>query len=339
MRLPTAIVPRAARHAAITVLCFSILGANGLATPALRGIAQQLLPRAERAKGSQCCLFVSIANAGSQSELLALDRNPPYESMGNVSPEPGGYPWFLALSGTGVLYVGDPLTSTVYGYTNGFGQPPARTYVQAGVPTRPAVGRDGTLYVAVSVSSGQSSYVVEYPKGRTKPGLMLTGPTDFLGLSLAVDRSGTVYVASEQKGSEAIQLITYPPKSTSGTVATLDTQGAGFLSGGMAVDKQGNLLLGLIDANACPHVYVYPAGSTSPANEIGPPNNSYCGTASNIHSLSLFGDKLYVGMLDELDHHVVEYAYPKGKYIATWAGPENLSVTLTVAAGNSQASL
>jgi hypothetical protein len=355
MRSPVAIIPRAARYApraaraaryasataryaALTALCLSALGGSARAMPAVRGIVAQLLPRTERTSASQCCLFVSVAS-GSQSELLALDRNPPYEAMGNVAPEPGGDPWYLALSETGVLYVGDPVTSTVYGYTSGFGQPPTRTYVQAGSPTRPAVGKDGTLYVAVSVSSGASSYVVEYPKGRTKPGLMLTGPTNFIGLSLAVDRGGTVYVASESKGTEAIQLITFPPKSASGTVATLDTQGASQLSGGMAVDKHGNLLLGLIDADACPHVYVFPAGSTSPAGEIGPPNSGYCGGASNIRSLSLFGDRLYVAMFDEPAHHVVEYAYPKGKFIAAWAGPQDLTATLTVAAGNAQASM
>jgi hypothetical protein len=41
------------------------------------------------AKTPQCCLFVSIANTVPQSQLLALDRNPPYEQMGTVAPEPG----------------------------------------------------------------------------------------------------------------------------------------------------------------------------------------------------------------------------------------------------------
>jgi hypothetical protein len=290
------------------------------------------------AKAAQCCLFVSVANAGSQSELVALDRNQPYDEMGTVAPEPGGYPWFLAVSGRGTLYVGDPLTSAVYAYGNGFSQPPTRTYPQAGDPWRLAVGPDNTLYVAVSVGSGSSSYVIEYPKGRKKPGQMLSGPSDFLGLSLAVDRSSNVYLVSQSKSSGAIQIITYPAGSSSGTVNTLETDGAGLLAGGLAVDDAGNVLVGLVDGNMCPRAYVYPPGQTSPSGSLGPPAHSeYCGNLTNVRSLSLFRKRLYMGVLYG-PSNVLQLSYPKGRLIGGWHGPPSLFYTLDTAVGTARPS-
>lgn len=287
-------------------------------------------------KAAQCCLFVSVANAGSSSELVALDRNPPYDEVGTVASEPGGYPWFLAVSPRGALYIGDALTSAVYAYKNGFSQPPTRTYPQAGYPWRLAVGLDNTLYVAVDVGSGSSSYVVEYPKGRKKPGQMLSGPSDFLGLSLAVDNGSNVYLVSESKSTRAIEMITYPAGSTSGTVVTLETDGAGLLAGALAVDDKGDVLVGLVDQNSCPHAYIYPPGHTKPSGVIGPPEyGDYCGNLSNVRSLSLFRNRLYMGQLYG-PNNVIEFSYPQGKFIGGWHGPASLFYTIDTAVGNSR---
>ena len=286
-------------------------------------------------RAAHCCLFVSVANAGSSSELVALDRNAPYGEVGTVAPEPGGYPWFLAVGPRGTLYVADPLSSSVYGYKNGFSQPPTRTYPQAGNPWRLAVGSDNTLYVAVDVGSGSSSYVVEYPKGRKKQGLILSGPSDFFGLSLAVDASSNVYLVSESQATRAVQMITYPAGSTSATVVTLETDGADLLAGGMAVDDKGNVLVGLVDQNSCPRAYLYPPGQTSPAGSIGPPAHSeYCGNLTNVRSLSLFRNSLYMGVLYGPEN-ILEFSYPKGKLIGGWHGPASLFYTLDTAVGSS----
>jgi hypothetical protein len=284
---------------------------------------QRVLPSALEARPrapKHCCIVVATA-ASSGANVRVYHNAKPYKYIANVTyPTQDPDPEPVAVSRSGVVYVGDLLAGAVYAFGNGYQKAPTATYLQSGpsgtgVPRSLAIGQDGTLYVGDQLYQGSEpigNVVQVFPSGSGQAHTLAGPPNAIDSAGVAVDAHGDVYAAANASlpsnpSQKFVQLIEYPAGSPSGTVLNL-TAPARFARA-IAVDSAGNVLIGDFNGS-CGLVLVFPPGKTQPARTIG----KSCALKTAVSGLALTErDTLYVS--NGFGNQVAEYSYPRGKRI------------------------
>lgn len=275
-------------------------------------------PQTPRRAPKHCCLVVATVSTSSGT-VQVFHNAPPYNQIGSVKyPTQNPAPAAAVVSTSGIVYVADLNSATVYAFGNGYRKAPTASYVQSNpsgtaIPRALAVGDDGTLYVADALySSGTFTrdVVQVYPSGSSQP-FTLQGPPNAVNLGgVAVDPNNTVYIAAEAKlpsdpSQKVVQVIQYAGGSPSGQIRNLSIPP--HFGKAMAADAAGNLLIG--DTNgSCGAAYVIPPGQTTPSHIIG----TACSSGAQVSGLALTArHTLYLANSSGLQ--VQEYTYPRGK--------------------------
>jgi hypothetical protein len=287
--------------------------ATGVAVQRALPPALEARPRAPK----HCCIVVATTTS-SGGDVRVYHNAKPYKYIANVTyPTQSPDPEPVAVSGSGVVYVGDLLAGAVYAFGNGYEKAPTATYPQSGtgVARSLAVGQDGTLYVGDQLYAGiepVGNVVQVFPSGSGQPHT-LPGPPNAIGpAGVAVDAHGNVYAAANASlpsnpSQKFVQLIEYPAGSPSGTVLNLVAPAK--FARAIAVDSVGNVLIGEVN-ETCGQVFVFPPGETQPARTIG----NLCSSGTAVSGIALTGhNTLYVS--NGSGNQVVEYSYPSGKRI------------------------
>jgi hypothetical protein len=325
----------------VTAACSSTAGQVGFPlspsarTPALSSNAGPMSATAQQrplARPMHCCLVVVSGISFGVGATAVYHNAKAFKKIGAVkgstqTPDPQA----AAVSKTGVVYVADLGTATVYAYGRGYSRAPTAQYPQtspsgAAVPRSLAVGNDGTLYVADEIEN-QSKFVANvvqvYPPGSSQP-TTLQGPPDAIhNAGVAVDAQSNVYIAAEapqpsEPSQEVVQVIKYAAGSRTGQVTNLTAPP--YFSRAIAIDGSGNLLIGDVNAS-CGAVFVFPPGATTPSRIIG----TQCSSGSEVSGVALgTNGSLYVA--DSEGDTVQQYSYPAGKLLGALFVPNVFSV-------------
>lgn len=328
--------------ASVTTACSSTTGQAGVPVsasalmPALSSNVAPMSSTAQQkpsAEAKNCCLVVVSGIAFGVGATAVYHNAKMFKKIGAVkaatkSPDPQA----AAVSKSGVVYVSDLGTQTVYAHGRGYSRAPTARYPQsspsgAAVPKSLAVGNDSTLYVADEIEN-QSKFVANvvqvYPPGSSQPSLTLQGPPNAIqGAGVAVDAQNNVYVAAEapqpsEPSQEVVQVIKYAPGSNEGQVT--DLTAPPYFARAIAVDNSGNLLIGNVNAS-CGAVFVFPPGATTPSQIIG----TQCSSGSTVSGVALGANgSLYVA--DSNGDTVQQYSYPAGKLLGALFVPNVFSV-------------
>jgi len=257
-----------------------------------------------RAPGALSTLAVAIALAGCSGGQTASFAAAPTASSSTQSGAHGASPthqgWLSPATATQPLvYVSDNSANAIQIYQQGASDPSPIGEITDGIsaPLGNFVDRHGTLYVA---NSGNST-ITEYPAGSITPSVTLSTGLNF-PISVAVDHYGNVAVGEFAQGAilefpagsttakTTITLLTRPEGLTfdsrnhlwaawnegsnlQGRIskcqhfkAVCHDQGiAQGQSGGLALDREGNRILGDITNQV---INIYAPGSTSPTRTI-----------------------------------------------------------------------
>jgi len=171
------------------------------------------------------------------------------------------------------IYVANTLNATVTVYPRG-ASAPSETLENAGAPIDVVAGHDGTVYVAnvqeVFSRTGGGS-VLEYPSGKTKPSkTIVTFEKKSWPRALALDAAGDLFVAYNHNYGASWKpdgrILEFAPGSSSGRDLGIRVGEAG----GLAVDKQNNLVLVQYGNSYYfpPNVDIFPPGSKKPSKQI-----------------------------------------------------------------------
>jgi hypothetical protein len=255
----------------------------------------------------------------STGSVEVFHNAPPFKQIGTVKyPTQNPAPSAAAVGTSGVVYVADLDSATVYAFGNGYRKAPTAEYVQSNpsgtaIPRALAVGDDGTLYVADALytsSTFAGDVVRVYPSGTSQP-FTLQGPPNAVSLAgVAVDPNNNVYIAAvaelpSNPTQKVVQVIQYAAGSPSGQIRNLSIPP--HFGKAMAADAAGNLLIG--DTNgSCGAAYVFPPGQTTPSQIIG----TACSSGATISGLALTA-RHTVYLANSTGLQVQEYTYPRGK--------------------------
>ena len=306
----------------------------GSGTTAAAVAVRHALPSALGARPpapKHCCIVVAVG-ASSGGNIRVFHSTKPYKYIANATyPTQDPDPEPVAVSGTGVVYVGDLLAAAVYVFGNGYQKAPTATYPQSGpsgtaVPRSLAIGQDGTLYVGDQLYSGGlpiGNVVQVYPSGSGQAHALQGPPNAIDPAGVAVDVHGDVYAAANASlpsnpSQKVVQLIEYPAGSPSGTVLNLAVPAR--FAGAIAVDSTGNVLIGDFNGS-CGQVFVFPPGATQPARTIG----RECSRKTGISGVALTEhNTLYES--NGFGNQVIEYSYPGGKRIGVLSVQDSFTI-------------
>jgi hypothetical protein len=326
----------------VTTACSNTTGQGGVPAtpaafaPALSSNARPISATVQQrppAKAKNCCLVVVSAISAGVGDTVVYHNAKRFKKIGPVkaatqSPDPQA----AAVSKTGVVYVSDLRTQTVYAYGHGYSRAPTAQFPQSSpsgvaVPRSLAVGNDGTLYVGDDIEN-QGKFVANvvqvYPPGSSQPSLTLQGPPNAIqNAGVAVDAQNSVYIAAQANSpsdpsQEVVQVIEYAPGSNNGQITNLTAPP--YFSRAIAIDGSGNLLIGDVNAS-CGAVFVFPPGGTTPSRIIG----TQCSSGSEVSGVALgTNGSLYVA--NSNGDAVQQFSYATGKLLGALMVPNVFSV-------------
>lgn len=278
-----------------------------------------------------CCLVLAT-DSSSGGSVEVFHNAKPFGHVGTVKyPTQNPHPQAAIVSASGVVYVADLGTETVYAFGNGYLKAPTASFPQTNpsgvaVPRSIALGGDGTLYVSDELDSGSvfiGNVVHAYPSGSSQPYTLQGPPNAIDDAGVAVDPDNNVYIAADavlpsNPSQQVVQVIEYAPGSPSGQVRNLIAPPD--FGKAVAVDAVGNLLIGDLNAS-CGAVYVFPPGQTTPSKIIG----TACSSGSQVSALVLTAHNTLF-FADSFNLYVQEYSYPRGRPLGTLFVPNIYSV-------------
>lgn len=273
------------------------------AVPALGAVTKQACASQQSAGNIDCYKIVEppggapVNNLGGLSgpSGISLGSSGARGSHGGSTSAPSVDFLYVAISGSAEILVLPP----------GLSPPIAALSDPGQVPVNVAIFTDGTVYVAnqSTTSSGAGSISV-YAPGATSPTSILTCPTFYRVVGVAVDRKGDVFVNQNTMLAKA-EVDEFRAHSTKCRKLSI-SEGA---AGGAGIDRAGNLLLADTSKDS---ISTYKAGTFTKIGTVHVPN---AGNAIDF-DLDLSGKLLYIA--DFLNGTIDVVDYPSGTYLGSY---------------------